>query len=416
MSSNRSNKSTEDKDSTIKSKETKQTKQIENNSSSPSSTRSIIQDKDELSAFLLRAKLSDMKFTIIWNNMREIGWRYNGSEYITPNGMNIGTSRVAMNVLDTFALPFLTIRENSNDNEDSASNEFLADKGSQDLQKFKEVRTDLLKKIFSNLDPASRRFEAVESDDDHIDTGEDNGVDIDGDMGENDTHIIASQMEPNVKRKRDDQNQTARKFKVSATMNEPGTDRYFGGRRSRRIAKNQSIIKFTNKNATDDDRIETKVNDGQHKDNKPDDRNLESGQPPKLIWPGPIENVEAMKAMRTAEMKDAMRKPSYQYLSKHTSEWEFLLSTNHCLCFHGFGSKRFLMSQFAKSLRCYGDILTLDGHDPDFNISSLLDAIVVSFVIVSNVIFTLALTLISLHNLLIYEIRDTLDLKGIILR
>jgi hypothetical protein len=62
------------------------------------------------------------------------------------------------------------------------------------------------------------------------------------------------------------------------------------------------------------------------------------------------------------------------------SEWKFLLTTNHSLLLHGFGSKQNLLNLFAEDeLEVEGDVLIIDGFDSDVSIEAILDVIVIVF-------------------------------------
>ena len=99
----------------------------------------------------------------------------------------------------------------------------------------------------------------------------------------------------------------------------------------------------------------------------------------KINWPNPKENIEAIQLLNNDHTDSMYILKSRQLLQSSASQWKFLLSTNHCLLLYGFGSKRFLLNEFANELKSSGDVLTLDGNDPDIDIESILDVIVVRF-------------------------------------
>ena len=56
------------------------------------------------------------------------------------------------------------------------------------------------------------------------------------------------------------------------------------------------------------------------------------------------------------------------------------MATHHSLLFHGFGSKRQLLQDFAKEeLRKEGDIVIFKGYDKQLNIKELLDVLVYNY-------------------------------------
>lgn len=59
------------------------------------------------------------------------------------------------------------------------------------------------------------------------------------------------------------------------------------------------------------------------------------------------------------------------------SSWRYLLSTNHSLLLYGAGSKRELVTTFAKEeLAREGSVLTIDGTDSDVSMAAILDLLV----------------------------------------
>lgn len=361
-------------------------------------------DDDELQAFLLRAKLSDMKFTYIWGVMPDLGWKYNGAEYVTPDGINLGNSRIAMEALDVYALSPLTMRDFDNRPTCTANRIYseglleeimiqnpnmTCDDYTDRERRLKEARKQLLMKIFTKLDPESRRFE-LDYDDENDEYDE--GVIVmrngkEKKMKQKKTLLQQQSLtdidtqHTRISKKRKSQQQNDNNY-VSVTINEPGTEQYLA-RKSRRLDNKDSMFQILQKNI-DSSHSKQKHQQPQEQISKhqDDEHQQPYSQPEKLTWPQPKENVEFIRRMRNVNDKDLDTKIaqiSHTFLQDNISQWKFLLSTNHSLLFHGFGSKRILLNQFASELRSCGDVLTLDGHDSDINISSILDVIVVSF-------------------------------------
>jgi hypothetical protein len=134
----------------------------------------------------------------------------------------------------------------------------------------------------------------------------------------------------------------------SATANEKGTDEYFLVGNKAKNHKNRS--------------------GGQSVLSKDDGM---------LKWPSPQECVKNVLEMTDTDGIRKARQNAESYVKCDGEEWKFLLSTNHSLLFYGFGSKKHLLDNFAKThLHSDGGILTLDGYDPQINISQILDILV----------------------------------------
>ncbi len=296
-------------------------------------------DEDELQSFLLRAELDEMEFSFVWRCMQSLGWKHKGGKYITPDGIDLGSSKDAMKTLDRYVLPSLSLRDN------------LCSRGGENdgyfdemKMKLKEVRRNLLVSIYSNLDSESRKF-----DDD------DDGDDDDDKKGPNESpykDIISS----GRKSKKNKCNSK------SATTNERGTDQYFDNKRVTRSRKSQ---------------VECATELTQSKHNaQPQELKKATNT---ISWPKPKDNVKAMKNIMKERNDGGKDDHSVvtKLLQKNGSQWKFLLSTNHSLLFHGFGSKQKLLNDFALELKNCGDVLILDGNDPEISFSKSLDIIVV---------------------------------------
>lgn len=94
----------------------------------------------------------------------------------------------------------------------------------------------------------------------------------------------------------------------------------------------------------------------------------------KLQFPSAVDCVQRMRKM-------ALQTDTHMNIEDcfkaYGEEWEFLLETGHSLLFHGLGSKKQLLEAFGKKyLRARGDVLSLDGYDPQINIVEILNLLV----------------------------------------
>jgi len=313
---------------------------------------------DDLQSFLLRSRLSDMNFSYVWRVMPALGWKFNGLEYITPSGINVGSSLVAMERLD-FGLPCLSLRTNNGDRNGiiSKGNDFDNNVDVEMQNKLRKERIDLLSAIFNILDEKSRRFSDTD-DDDNDDDNDNSSIDQDDNVSKS-TEIYHGEKKKDLTSKK-------RKQSTSVTTNEPGTEQFFANSKGPRTRRSKRLNSDPSKNI--------EIHAIANNDN---DKNTSTS---KLLWPNPRDNVQTMQAMRRndgSEKYDIKR--VRQLLRKNLLEWKFLLTTNHCLLLHGFGSKKLLLNEFASELRKFGDVLTLDANDPDINIRQILDVFVTLF-------------------------------------
>ena len=290
-------------------------------------------EQDEFLAFQLRARLTDMPFYMIWRFMSLLGWKYNDNYYVTPSGLNLGRAKEAMELLDKFSVSF------RNDGPKPILDENLNKKQVCDKE-LQEVRRDLLKAIFFESAGDSDSETLIEDEsDDSKETSKGSKTD------ELPKSSLPTRPGNNVRR--------------SATTNEPGTDQYFG----KKARPNKKKKGLRNK-----------------KGNEEIDQNQDTCKDyllkcSKLSWPEPKECALMMSQdSNSSECKAA------KYVEQHKSMWTSLLSSNHSLLFHGFGSKRKMLIQFAEnSLRSNGDVLTLNGFDQNISIEAILDVMVQRF-------------------------------------
>lgn len=144
---------------------------------------------------------------------------------------------------------------------------------------------------------------------------------------------------------------------TTVTALEKGTDLYLHRNTRGRVSKKKTSFHVNKINRNDGD---------DNNDDDDDSNNKPLYQPTleecaKLVENYPIDNVEAIEAAYEPEFE----------------QWRFLLSTNHSLLFHGVGSKRQLLQNFAKlELRKEGYALMIDGFDPEVSISGILNLLV----------------------------------------
>ena len=185
---------------------------------------------------------------------------------------------------------------------------------------FREIRKDLLTAIFDKCMKEGKPVPCFYFDED------DKIADDDDDDDDDD----ASKQGSKAKR----ETSVAKHHFVSATANEIGTEEYFSKR------------------------TQTKKNE----------------KATRLKWPNPQDCVDAIRSESQADQIDGSK------VVERYPEWKFLLSTNHSLLLYGFGSKQMLLNDFAsKELSPDGDVLSLNGFDPDVNISQVLDILVQLF-------------------------------------
>lgn len=87
------------------------------------------------------------------------------------------------------------------------------------------------------------------------------------------------------------------------------------------------------------------------------------------------------KEMKAKNHMDQIEFLEESYTEKQYEEWKFLLQTSHSLLFYGFGSKTQVLDDFAEHvLSKEGDVLILNGYDPDINICEIIDLIEYAYV------------------------------------
>ena len=100
------------------------------------------------------------------------------------------------------------------------------------------------------------------------------------------------------------------------------------------------------------------------------------GEPAYHVWPNLETNVSAVRDYAVSVSESGVRALDEDYADGF-AEWRFLLSTNHSVMLHGFGSKRSLLNDFAETVLPHdGHVLTLDGYDRTINMEGILAALV----------------------------------------
>ena len=306
--------------------------------------------------------------------MPSLKWKYNsnGMRYLAPNGVDLGTAKEAMEQLDFCALEHLRFRNDldvhahahahvhaqtahlgtnaqSINGADNANAGHERDQALLAFQELEIIRKDLLTAIFYKCRESGEplpSFYFDEVDDEAYDTD-----DEDEHMDNKPLRVTRPQSSSRtrvVNANRD----TGR----SATANEKGTEIYLGTKKNINITKKQQ---------------------------QQQSRGI-AGEG-KLNWPSARDCVEAMKEISQRDGSGvhsqlSTREKCSQYAEQHGAEWKFLLNTNHSLLFHGVGSKKRLLDNFVDSeLKMHGDVLALNGYDPNINIAQILDILVTLF-------------------------------------
>lgn len=288
-------------------------------------------------------------------------YKSNGS-YLAPNGVDLGTAKEAMEQLDFCALEHLRFRNDLNGhahhahlgtNAQSINNDNAGRERDQALLAFQEleiIRKELLTAIFYHCRASDEPLPCI-----YFDEVDDKAYDTD--ETDEDEHVDNKPL-PSVTRSssRTTRASAVRDAARSATANEKGTEIYLGNKKNTNIKKKQQ-----------QQESKSVVGDG------------------KLKWPSARDCVKAVKAMSQkddskAKPQSSTREKCSQYAEQHGAEWKFLLNTNHSLLFHGVGSKKRLLDNFVDSeLKMHGDVLTLNGYDPNINIAQILDILVTLF-------------------------------------
>ncbi len=327
-----------------------------------------IKEHEELLSFQLRGRLALINFDMIWRVMPKLKWRHSGTDYISPNGENMGSSKTAMETLDAFALSCLGLGA-SNIHARDDHGHTTASQSAQQMDLHKKWRKELLTEVFYMCKKSGKPLPCFYFDDED-DEQEEKEYKSDEDGDEDDE---ASSLSKSGKKKKLPATRSVRRNTRSMTANERGTGEYLDNktRQTKKKDKGDDYVRI----AKDDDM------DDQDNDNNT--ANATSGPPKEnLKWPNPSDCVERNQRMthnEKKETKDNDAKWRKRYLEMHSVKWRFLLGTNHSLLLYGFGSKQELMNDFALQLRPHGDVLTICGFDPNVNVGQILDIMVQLF-------------------------------------
>ena len=308
-------------------------------------TRDRELNADALLSFQLRGRLAEINFSHIWRVIEKskLGWKYHSGKYIAPNKTNLGTAKEAMTKMDTCALECLTFRNESKEHrmDDADAN--------ASLRELREIRKDLLTAIYKDCKANDSLLPCFYFD---KDDGISEGV---AEVDKETAGLSRKTRNPNKATK----NSNSSSY-TSATSNEPGTDTYFSKKtHTKKNQKNGTGMLIA------------------------DDEGSDAVARGRLKWPSPKNCSETVQVISKGDdVQPHSNKPNAEtrYLNEYSSEWKFLMSTNHSLLLFGFGSKKKLLNDFAsKELQPDGDILTLNGFDPEINISQILDVVVQLF-------------------------------------
>jgi origin recognition complex subunit 2 len=314
--------------------------------------------EDELISFILRGRLSLIKFSLIWSVIvrEKLNWKFHESCYIAPNGENLGGAKEAMEMLDSYSLQSLC----------KPMSRTPADTQGQEKEKlYKKWRRELLTAIFDKCKREKKTLPCfyfdVEDEDESDGDRESREIsdeDISSyarfsDLIDNDTNSKMANANTGSER--------AAKY-VAMTENEAGTDQYFQNKTTRPSRRNKE------KNKTVPKPSDTRVG-GAKTDTDT------SSKKKKLKFPHPQECVFE-KCKESEKLHSKWRK---EFLRRKWEEWRFLLGTDHSLIFYGFGSKQTLLADFAEKLRPFGDVLILNGFDKDISVAEILDIFVQLF-------------------------------------
>ena len=310
-------------------------------------------DEDDLAAFKLRTRLSDMKFMRFWHIMDAQNWRHNSGQYYTPQGQRLGTAIETFAYLDRYGMPKrgeqgMTVEEYK----------------SAEATRARKLREDLLEGYFRHkiyVERKKRRGCA----EDEIDLSKANDGSDEEDMGpplfrlDGSGTAVKKEMdgcssdEGNRKNHKCSMVQDRAKRQKKSSI-DAGAQAYMEGTRITRSKRKQST------------KAETAV--AAHESS--------SNDPGYHVWPDFETNVNTVRDHAKQISGNQIPALDERYESDF-DEWKFLLSTNHSLLLFGFGSKRSILNDFAEAvLPIEGDVLTLDGFDRTINIDEILTALV----------------------------------------
>ncbi len=328
-----------------------------------------IKEHEELLSFQLRARLALINFDMIWRVMPKLQWRHSGTDYIAPNGENLGSSKTAMETLDTCALSCLGLGASNihaPDNHERGimrmyMNSSTEIETGQQMELHMKWRKDLLTEIFHMCKKSGKPLPCFffdEEDEKHEQKEYKSDDDDNGDDDSSRTKKIPA-------------TRSKHRNTRSMTSNERGTGEYLDNK-----------TRQTKKKDLGEDYARIAKDDGMedHDDDK-NTANATSGSKESLKWPRPSDCVEWNQKMtyKQNKAKDNDMKRRKRYLEMQSVKWRFLLGTNHSLLLYGFGSKQELLNDFSLQLRPHGDVLTICGFDPNVNIGQILDIMVQLF-------------------------------------
>ena len=386
---------------------------------SPPSWATAVVDRDVISAFQLRTVLAtDVPFLSAWHVMESLGWRHKGGTYSAPGGRRAGSSIEAFEMLDRYggirprgeAMPTAVAGVGSGEEEEARTMRRIRDElleGYCRYHKFKAEERQKKKRrrkreeeeemgegegTANNEDEAgTKKTKSSLEDDESLGSGL---FSIGGGSAASSSPSASSAKTPEHSDPGDGGAGADAEHTDAASANSRGArsqpkraakTRSMGGGDRGAEAYLQNKVQAVTKRATQQSHHhdqEGGVNADHDEMNREDADNVvpeddDDDEPEHHVWPNLEHNVATVRDYavklsneRGVQALDDDYVPCFD-------EWRFLLSTNHSVLLHGFGSKRSLLNDFAETILPHdGDVLTLDGYDRTINIGNILTVLV----------------------------------------
>ena len=377
-------------------------------------------DRDVISAFQLRTVLAtDVPFLSAWHVMESLGWRHKGGMYSTPEGKRAGSSIEAFEMLDRYggirprgaAVPTAVAGVGSEEEEEEARtmrrirdellegycryHKFKAEERQKKKRRRKREEEEEMGEgegTANNEDEAgTKKTKSSLEDDESLGSGL---FSIGGGSAASSSPSASSAKTPEHSDPGDGGAGADAEHTDAASANSRGArsqpkraakTRSMGGGDRGAEAYLQNKVQAVTKRATQQSHHhdqEGGVNADHDEMNREDADNVvpeddDDDEPEHHVWPNLEHNVATVRDYavklsneRGVQALDDDYVPCFD-------EWRFLLSTNHSVLLHGFGSKRSLLNDFAETILPHdGDVLTLDGYDRTINIGNILTVLV----------------------------------------